>query len=102
LKIKWKARSLKYAKNLIRLQTNVKTREFKKGEMVYQEGDEGKSMFLVDEAEGGRLLKRIFLLIMYTQFTFNWPFYLKGGLTFFMIMLWFILTLTVIHLESLH
>jgi len=59
LKVKWKARSLLYAKNLIRLQTNVKTRIFKKGEFVYKEGDEGQSMFLVDEVEDGchRLLE---------------------------------------------
>mmetsp|Transcript_3184 Transcript_3184/g.6953 ORF Transcript_3184/g.6953 Transcript_3184/m.6953 type:complete len:1032 (+) Transcript_3184:126-3221(+) len=52
LKRKWRARLLKYAKNLIRLQTNVKERTFKKGDVIYKEGDVGKSMFLVN---GGRL-----------------------------------------------
>lgn len=43
---------LKYAKNLIRLQTNVRERTFKKGDVIYKEGDVGKSMFLVND---GRL-----------------------------------------------
>jgi len=55
LKVKWEARSLSYAKNIIRLQKNVKTRSLKNGEVVYKEGDKGKSMFLVDETDGGRL-----------------------------------------------
>eukprot|EP00594_Rhizosolenia_setigera_P005476 CAMPEP_0178949188 /NCGR_PEP_ID=MMETSP0789-20121207/5897_1 /TAXON_ID=3005 /ORGANISM="Rhizosolenia setigera, Strain CCMP 1694" /LENGTH=852 /DNA_ID=CAMNT_0020629653 /DNA_START=178 /DNA_END=2736 /DNA_ORIENTATION=- len=55
LKVKWKARSLKYAKNLLRLQRNVKKRVFRKGDVVYKEGDAGKSMFLVDEQDGGTL-----------------------------------------------
>ena len=54
LKVKWKARQLSYAKHLIRLQTNVQMRTLKKGEYVYKEGDEGKSMFLVDDVDGGK------------------------------------------------
>jgi len=55
LKIKWKARSLKYAKTLIRLQKNLELRTFKKGEAVYEEGGIGKSMFFVREHDGGEL-----------------------------------------------
>ena len=44
IKRKWRARLLKYAKNLIRLQTNVKEKTFKKGDVIYREGDQGKSM----------------------------------------------------------
>ena len=54
LKRKWRARNLLYAKNLIRLQTNVKTRELKKGEVVYKEGEVGTSMFRVDDVDGGK------------------------------------------------
>ena len=54
LRVKWRARSLKYAKNLIRLQTNVKSRVLEKGEVVYNEGDEGTSMYSVDDHEGGK------------------------------------------------
>jgi len=53
LKLKWKARTLADAKNLIRLQTNVKTRNLKRGDVVYKEGEVGASMFLVDEKDGG-------------------------------------------------
>jgi len=49
LKVKWKARSLHYAKNLIRLHANVQSTCLKKGDVVYQQGDVGKSMFIVDE-----------------------------------------------------
>jgi len=50
LKLKWKARNLAQAKQLIRLQTNLKKRQFLRGDVVYHEGDIGKmSMFLVDE-----------------------------------------------------
>lgn len=52
---KWRARSLAYAKNLLRLQTNVKVRTFKKGDVVYREGDLGKSMYRVDDNDGGEL-----------------------------------------------
>eukprot|EP00565_Helicotheca_tamesis_P003267 CAMPEP_0185728254 /NCGR_PEP_ID=MMETSP1171-20130828/3664_1 /TAXON_ID=374046 /ORGANISM="Helicotheca tamensis, Strain CCMP826" /LENGTH=762 /DNA_ID=CAMNT_0028396937 /DNA_START=285 /DNA_END=2573 /DNA_ORIENTATION=+ len=55
LSVKWKARTLAQAKNLLRLQTNVKALTLKKGEVVYKEGDEGKSMFFVDEVDGGTL-----------------------------------------------
>eukprot|EP00586_Coscinodiscus_wailesii_P013408 CAMPEP_0172512878 /NCGR_PEP_ID=MMETSP1066-20121228/247823_1 /TAXON_ID=671091 /ORGANISM="Coscinodiscus wailesii, Strain CCMP2513" /LENGTH=855 /DNA_ID=CAMNT_0013292863 /DNA_START=105 /DNA_END=2672 /DNA_ORIENTATION=- len=55
LKTKWKARSLTYAKNLLRMQTNVKTTTYKKGDVVYKEGDVGKSIFFVDDKNGGRL-----------------------------------------------
>jgi len=55
LKFKWKARSWADAKNLIRLQTKIKSRTFKKGEVVYKEGDLGESMYFVDEIHGGLL-----------------------------------------------
>jgi CRP-like cAMP-binding protein len=55
LKAKWRARSLTYAKNLLRLQTNVKVRTFKKGDVVYKEGDIGTSMYRVDDVDGGEL-----------------------------------------------
>jgi serine/threonine protein kinase len=56
LRLKWRARSLAYAKNLLRLQKNVKVRTYKKGDVVYREGDPGKSMFRVDDDEGGELV----------------------------------------------
>eukprot|EP00560_Eucampia_antarctica_P001865 CAMPEP_0197841304 /NCGR_PEP_ID=MMETSP1437-20131217/46096_1 /TAXON_ID=49252 ORGANISM="Eucampia antarctica, Strain CCMP1452" /NCGR_SAMPLE_ID=MMETSP1437 /ASSEMBLY_ACC=CAM_ASM_001096 /LENGTH=877 /DNA_ID=CAMNT_0043451031 /DNA_START=75 /DNA_END=2708 /DNA_ORIENTATION=+ len=55
LKYKWKARTLADAKSIIRLQTNVKERVFKEGEVVYKEGDRGNSMYFVDEKGGGEL-----------------------------------------------
>lgn len=55
LRVKWRARQLAYAKNLIRLQTNVKTRVLKKGDVVYREGDRGESMFRVFDVDGGTL-----------------------------------------------
>ena len=60
LQLKWRARNLAYAKNLIRLQTNVKTRLMKKGEVVYEEGDWGKSMFRVSDQDGGKLRELCF------------------------------------------
>ena len=53
LKFKWKARTLADAKAMIRLQTNVKERLLKKGDIIYEEGDMGKSMYFVDEKQGG-------------------------------------------------
>lgn len=55
LRVKWRARSLAYAKNLLRLQENVKVRNLKKGEVVYKEGDLGTSMYRVDDNDGGEL-----------------------------------------------
>jgi len=55
LKFKWKARTLADAKAMIRLQTNVKLNVLKKGDVVYKEGDMGKSMYFVDEEKGGEL-----------------------------------------------
>lgn len=55
LKLKWRARSLANAKNLIRLQTNVKVVDLNKGDVVYREGDDGESMYMVDEEDGGKL-----------------------------------------------
>ena len=49
------ARSLNYAKKLMRLQANAKVRELKKGDIVYEEGDNGKSIYLVNEQDGGIL-----------------------------------------------
>jgi len=51
LRLKWKARNLDYAKNMIRLQTNVKERIYRKGEIVYREGARGKSMYQVSSGE---------------------------------------------------
>lgn len=53
LKLVWKSRTLNDAKNLIRLQTKVKTRLLKKGDIVYKEGEVGKSMFMVHDQDGG-------------------------------------------------
>lgn len=55
LRVKWRARSLQYAKNLLRLQENVKTKTLQKGDVVYREGDSGTSMYQVDDEEGGVL-----------------------------------------------
>lgn len=49
LKLKFKARTLAQAKQLIRLQTNLTQRQLHRGDVVYHEGDIGKSMFLVDD-----------------------------------------------------
>jgi serine/threonine protein kinase len=54
LRRKWRARSLDYAKNLLRLQRNVKILTLKKGDFVYKEGEKGASMFRVDDANGGK------------------------------------------------
>eukprot|EP00550_Attheya_septentrionalis_P011265 CAMPEP_0198299590 /NCGR_PEP_ID=MMETSP1449-20131203/45341_1 /TAXON_ID=420275 /ORGANISM="Attheya septentrionalis, Strain CCMP2084" /LENGTH=912 /DNA_ID=CAMNT_0044001201 /DNA_START=1 /DNA_END=2739 /DNA_ORIENTATION=- len=51
LNVKWRARNLFYAKNLIRLQTNVKALTLEKGDIVYNEGDVGNAMYLVNEGE---------------------------------------------------
>ena len=53
LRRKWRARNLSYAKNLLRLQRNVKVRTLSKGDYVYKEGQKGTSMFRVDDANGG-------------------------------------------------
>jgi serine/threonine protein kinase len=55
LKRKWRARSLMYAKNLLRLERNLQQRILKKGDVVYHEGDKSDSMFRVDDTEGGEL-----------------------------------------------
>lgn len=52
---RWKARTLADAKAFIRLQTNLKSVQMKKGDIVYREGDMGKSMYFVDEEKGGKL-----------------------------------------------
>ncbi len=54
LKFRWRARTLADAKAMIRLQANVKTRIFHKGDVVYKEGGIGNSMFFVDEEHGGK------------------------------------------------
>jgi serine/threonine protein kinase len=56
IRVKWRARSLTYAKNLLRLQENVKVLKLKKGDVVYREGDVGTSMFRVDDADDGGTL----------------------------------------------
>ena len=55
LRLKWRARSLTYAKNLLRLQKNVKVKTYKKGDVVYREGDTGSYMYRVDDEDGGTL-----------------------------------------------
>jgi len=55
LRLKWRARNLDYAKNLIRLDSNVRTNEYSKGEVVYKEGDVGQDMYHVLENDGGIL-----------------------------------------------
>jgi len=57
LKFRWKARTLADAKSMIRLQTNVRSIVLQKGDIVYREGDMGKSMYFVDETNGGKLLE---------------------------------------------
>ena len=64
LKLRWKARTLAQAKNLIRLQTNVTKRTLRGGDVVYSEGDVGDSMFLVEDGNldvrhGGRRLHNL-------------------------------------------
>ena len=53
LKMKFKAKQLESAKNLIRLQSSVNARWFKKGDVVYREGEIGDSIFFVDDNIGG-------------------------------------------------
>ena len=55
VRTKWNKRRLDTVKNLLRLQTNVKTITLKEGETVYEEGDEGSSLFHVCEVGGGKL-----------------------------------------------
>jgi serine/threonine protein kinase len=55
LRVKWRARNLDYAKNLIRLDSNVRTKEYSKGDVVYKEGDVGQDMYHVLEKDGGVL-----------------------------------------------
>lgn len=55
LRHRWKSRILADAKAFIRLQTNLKSVHLKKGDIVYKEGDMGKSMYFVDEERGGEL-----------------------------------------------
>jgi len=50
---RWRSRTLADAKAFIRLQTNLKSVELKKGDVVYTEGDVGNSMYFVDEERGG-------------------------------------------------
>lgn len=52
--VKWRARSLQYAKNLLRLQKNVTIKRYRKGDVIYKEGEKGHSMYRVDE-NGGEL-----------------------------------------------
>ena len=64
LKLKHKERILAQAKQLIRLQTNFSKRQLSEGEIVFEEGDIGRSMFLVDEGSlearhGGKTLHHL-------------------------------------------
>jgi hypothetical protein len=63
LRHRWKARTLADAKAFIRLQTNMKSVHLKKGDIVYKEGDMGKSMYFVDEERGGK-----YTIIIYNSF----------------------------------
>jgi len=60
LKLKWKTRQLENAKNLIRLEKNVIAREFAKGDVIYAEGEEGDSIFCVDDNNGGENGAQVF------------------------------------------
>jgi len=55
LKRKWRARSLLYAKNLLRLEQSLKARTLAQGDVVYHEGDKGTAMYRVDDLKGGEL-----------------------------------------------
>lgn len=55
LKRKWRARSLVYAKNLLRFEQSLKALTLSKGDVVYQEGDKGTAMYRVDDLKGGEL-----------------------------------------------
>jgi len=55
LKRKWRARSLLYAKNLLRFEQSLKARTLNKGDVVYHEGDKGTAMYRVDDLKGGEL-----------------------------------------------
>jgi len=64
LKLKHRERILAQAKQLIRLQTNFSKRKLSEGELVFEEGDIGRSMFLVDEGSldarhGGKTLHHL-------------------------------------------
>jgi len=48
-------RKLNRAKRLLRLQTGLKTHILKQGDVIYNQGDTGNSMFIVDDKEGGEL-----------------------------------------------
>jgi len=52
---RWRARTLADAKAFIRLQTTLKSMRLQRGNIVYKEGDMGKSMYFVDEEKGGEL-----------------------------------------------
>ena len=53
LKTASQARKLQEAKNIIRFNQNLKIRVFKEGDIVYKEGDQGNSMYIIDEIDGG-------------------------------------------------
>mmetsp|Transcript_8131 Transcript_8131/g.18023 ORF Transcript_8131/g.18023 Transcript_8131/m.18023 type:complete len:144 (+) Transcript_8131:1038-1469(+) len=55
LKRKWRAQSLVYGKNLLRLEQSVKARTLSKGDVVYHEGDKGIAVYRVYDTEGGEL-----------------------------------------------
>jgi len=52
LKSEWNLRKIDNAKNFLRLQTNVKTRDLKHGDIVFNEGDSGASMYTIPENGG--------------------------------------------------
>jgi CRP-like cAMP-binding protein len=56
LKFRWKARLVADAKSMIRLQNDLRERLFRKGDLVYREGDMGESMYFVDEKNGGKFI----------------------------------------------
>ena len=53
LKFASQARKLQEAKNIIRFNQNLKIKVLKEGDIVYKEGDQGNSMYIIDEVDGG-------------------------------------------------
>jgi serine/threonine protein kinase len=54
LKLKWKTRQLENAKTLIRLEKSVEARDYKKDDIIYSEGEEGDSIYYVNDINGGK------------------------------------------------
>jgi len=67
LKFRWKARLVADAKSMIRLQNDLRERVFKRGDVIYNEGEMGTSMYFVDEKNGGELIYEISLVRVYME-----------------------------------